>query len=73
MTYAQALKDTGINLEKSDQYETYEFWGTTPSGKKFHMYKAAGAYGNKFTLYIGGERKATACLYRTAVKLIKTN
>lgn len=73
MTYGAALKQSGIKVSKMDEYETYDFVGETPSGKTFQMYKAAGAYGEKFTLYIGGERKATACLFRTAVRLIKTN
>jgi hypothetical protein len=73
MTYGTSLKHAGIKVTKMDQYETYDFVGETPSGKTFQMYKACGAYGDKFTLYIGGERKATACLFRTAIKLIKTN
>ena len=73
MTYGQALKKSGINVEYVDAYETYEFRGTTPKGKIFNMSKAAGAYGDKFTLYIDGNRMATACVYRTAVRLIKQN
>ena len=73
MTYAEALKKSGIKVTKTDEYETYDFWGETPSGKKFYMYKACGAYGQKFTVNIDGKIMATACLYRTAVKLIKSN
>lgn len=73
MTYATALRHAGINLEKTDEYETYDFWGTTKSGKRFYMYKACGAYGQKFTVNIDGKIMATACLFRTAVRLIKTN
>ena len=73
MTYGTALKRAGVKVEKMDAYETYEFWGTTPGGKSFYMSKAAGAYGDKFTVNIAGKILATACLYRTAVRLIKTN
>jgi hypothetical protein len=73
MTYLTALKHAGVNVEKCDQYETYDFWGTTKSGKRFYMYKAGGAYGEKFVVNIDGKIMATACLFRTAVKLIKTN
>lgn len=73
MTYAQALINSGIKLVKADEYETYDFYGETPKGKKFYMHKAGGAYGTKFTLNIDGKIMATACIYRTAVKLIKAN
>lgn len=73
MTYGTALKHAGIKVTKMDEYETYDFVGETPNGKTFQLYKACGAYGSKFTLYIGGERKATACLFRTAIKIIKSN
>jgi hypothetical protein len=73
MTYATALRHAGINLEKTDEYETYDFWGTTKSGKRFYMHKAGGAYGIKFTLNIDGKIVATACIFRTAIRLIKTN
>lgn len=73
MTYATALKHAGIEVTKTDKYETYDFWGKTKSGKDFYMYKAGGAYGEKFTLNIDGKIMATACLFRTAIRLIKTN
>ena len=50
MTYATALKHAGIEVTKTDEYETYDFWGKTKSGKKFYMYKAGGAYGSKSAL-----------------------
>ena len=73
MTYGKAFKRAGINIEYMDEYETYDFRGTTPKGKWFNISKAAGAYGDKFTVVIDGKMMATACIYRTAVRLIKSN
>lgn len=73
MTYATALKHAGIEVTGTDEYETYEFWGKTKSGKGFYMHKAGGAYGEKFTLFIDDKTMATACIFRTAIRLIKIN
>lgn len=73
MTYAQALRNRGIKLISTDEYESYDFYGETPKGERFSMRHAGGACGVKFTLYIGGKRMATACNFNTAVRLIKTN
>lgn len=36
MTYATALRHAGINLEKTDEYETYDFWLTKKGFKEFN-------------------------------------
>lgn len=71
MTYGQALKNYGVNVEK-EEFGT-DAYGTTKLGKRFSMRRAGGAYGMKFTVVIDGQIKATACVFRTALKLIKTN
>ena len=70
MTVADALKNAGINFEKTG---IDEFKGTTTKGKRFYMYRACGAYGLKFTLHIEGMNAATTCILRTAIQKIKKN
>lgn len=73
MTYAEALRHAGIEVTEEGETLLHGIHGKTKSGKKFSMYRACGAYGMKFTLWIDGEVKATACIFRTAIRLIKTN
>jgi hypothetical protein len=70
MTIAAVLRKAGIEFE---EWGIDKFSGTTPGGKGWTMYRAAGAYGLKFTLYIEGMNPATACLLRTAIQKIKKN
>lgn len=71
MTYGKALKSYGVNVEGMDKYETYDFWGKTPKGNKFYMFKCNSF--DKFTIKVNGEVLATRCNFRTAIKLIKAN
>lgn len=70
MTIATALKHAGIEAK---EIGIDEFSGLTKSGKKFRMCRAGGAYGLQFILEIEGQNRITHCIYRTAVKKIKTN
>lgn len=73
MTYAEAMKRAGVEVTSTGKIYCDDISGKTKSGKPFWMYRAGGAYGMKFTLWIDGKVAATACLYRTALRLIKTN
>lgn len=69
MTVGTALKHAGVQVK---EIGIDDFIGFTKSGKQFRMYRAGGAYGLQFTLEIEGENRISHCLYRTAVKKIKT-
>lgn len=69
MTILEALKHAGIEAVE----DNYGWRGKTKSGKAFYLDRAGGAYGLQFTLDIEGLNKVTHCLFRTAVKKIKTN
>ena len=73
MTFATALKHAGIEVTKEGTVYCDDISGKTKSGKDFWMYRAGGAYGMKFTRWVDGKVKATACIFRTAIRLIKTN
>lgn len=70
MTILKSLKASGIEAE---EVNNLSWSGKSKSGKKWYMAKACGANGNKFTLIIDGKTMATACIFRTAVKIIKTS
>lgn len=63
-----------LNKHSGIKTNTVEYWeeGTTKKGKKFKMWSCGGAWG-EFTLEIEGMNRTAHCLYRTAVKKIKTN
>lgn len=73
MTYATALRHAGIEVTGEGVVYRDDIKGKTRSGKTFWMYGAGGAYGTKFTIRIDGEVKATACVFRTAIRIIKSN
>lgn len=70
MTVKTALNHVGIEATEIDN-STWE--GKTKTGKRFIMSFAGGAYGTQFTLDIEGMNRITHCLFRTAIRKIKTN
>ena len=78
MTILESLQHSKVNAEAiyriwNDGTKVEIGWkGITPGGKQFYMERSNG-YGLKFVLHIDGKTMATNALYRTVVKLIRTN
>lgn len=71
MTYGKILKQEGINVEGTDKYELFDFWGKTPKGNIFYMFRCNSFL--MFTVKINGKVLATRCKFRTGIKIIKEN